>query len=206
MIRDKAKHDLYSSAFDKTIREFVDSPTGDIKPIVKKIIAYGVKSVNSKNEKPNTRAEAEYDFQCMSTIKSFMATLTPNEFVNLFPIRKDFDGHKCECKDYFYTVECIEKLSQNEPIGEKIDDFLWDYTNLETSIFLVKSMGCVDNLRRFDGQCGMVEEFFADKGIGMKTLHTDSNGKEFLFDKQSGKTTLVTRPKKRRPKWIKAVR
>ena len=206
MIRDKAKHDLYSSAFDKTIGKYVDGLADDIKPYVKKMIVYGVKAVNSKNEKPTTRTEAEYDFQYVNTIKLFMASLKPSEFINLFPITKDFDGHKYECKDYFYTIECIEKLNQNEQIGEKIDDFLWDYTNIEVSMFLVNSMGCVDSLRRFDGQCGMMEEFFADKGIGMKTLHTDSNGKEFLFDKQSGKTILVTRLKKRRPKWIKAVR
>ena len=49
-----------------------------------------------------------------------------------FPIDKDYDGAKWECKDYFYTMDVLKKMDWDKPIGrDKLSELLWDYENEE---------------------------------------------------------------------------
>jgi hypothetical protein len=59
-----------------------------------------------------------------------MSQLTPREFMNIFPIDKTYDGERFECKDYFYTIKIVRALDQDAPIGDKLDDLLWEYMNI----------------------------------------------------------------------------
>lgn len=198
------KHDLYANAFYNTLHSYIDDQEQDVKPFIKKMIVYGVKAVNSKKESGViTQEEAELDFQYAEIIKSFMGSMTPEEFVNIFPIRKDYRGHKYECKDYFYTRDYIKGLDQDKPIGEEITMFLWEYTNWEINVFTVNCMGYLSNLRRLAGQSSLMEEWAGIMGVKTYTMHTDPKGKQFLFDKMTGKTTKV---RKVRPRYLKAIK
>ncbi len=83
------------------------------------------------------------------------------------------------CKDYFYTKDYINKLNQNDPIGnENILDFLWAYTNDDIFEFVMNSMESLNNLRKLNGEPSLMKEFFCKNGIETYTLNTDLNENE----------------------------
>jgi hypothetical protein len=125
-----------------------------------------------------------------------MSNLTPNEFINIFPITKDYDGNRWQSKDYFYTMDYIRQMNSNEPIGEKINEFLWEYHNWNISMFVVNMMSIASDLRRLDTGKGIMEEFCDENNIKTYTLHTNNQGKQFLIDNETGKKTKVKRSAK----------
>jgi len=194
---------MYLKAFQSAARMY--SEDQDIKPFIKKLIIYGVKVVNAKPETETiTREESVNDFQYASAIKDLIGTITPGEFVNIFPITKDFDGHKYQSKDYFYTRDYIRSLPVDKTIGESTDvmEFLWEYWNWEITHFIVNAFSYMNNLRRLEGQPSMMEEFCEERGIQTYTIHTDQKGQQFMVDRQTGKSFRV---KKKRPRYLKPV-
>ncbi len=197
------KKDLYLNAFIHVIENWLDNPEQEYKPVFKKLIVYGVKYINALEPQNYNRENVENKFEFADTVMSMMANLTPREFMNLFPIAKEYDGDKWGIKDYFYTMEYIKKLSPDEPIGDKIQDFLWNYTNREIDAFLVKLFCFASNLRRFDTGKGIMEEFCEQNGIHTYRLFKDSSGKEYLIDNQTGRTMRV---RKAIPRYLKVIR
>jgi hypothetical protein len=199
-----AKHDLYVNAFYNAAKNV---PNGLYPGLTKKLIFYGVKMVNTKPDPQFiTEDEAIRDFQFAETIQTLIGTLTPAEFVNMFPITKDFDGHRYGTKDYFYTRDFIRTLSPDEPIGdlEAVMNFLWEYHNWEVRIFFVNvSTSYVDNLCRLEGQPTAWESFCDDNGISTYTFNTDKKGKQFMVDNETGKSVRV---KKRIPRYLKVIK
>ena len=99
------------------------------KELIKKTVFNGVKMIiTGQGEKLKNYDDTELQFQLISHIKSLIGCLTPGEFMQLFPIKKDFDGHKWQSKDYFYSRDYIEKLDPNIPIDEQEDPlmFIWE--------------------------------------------------------------------------------
>lgn len=197
-VKISSKHLLYLKAFENAARQYIDNQGRPLQPLIRKAIFFGVKAVIS-GAKPEftTREEAEDDFQFVDAIQWFMGTLTPTEFVNLFPIKKDFHGEKWGAKDYFYTRDYIKTLDPDKPIGDKILDFLWEYHNLEISLFMVELMSAMSRLRQLDGQPSLAEEWADAVGLKTYSLHTDSKGRQYVIDPETRKT-LKVRPAKRR--------
>ena len=200
----RIKQELYAKAFTNTLKAYMSDEEQDVKPFIKKMIYYGVKTVNTMNDrKATTLEDAERDFKYAEIIKTFMGPLTPEEFVNIFPITKDYKGNRYETKDYFYTRDYIKGLDQDKPIGEGITSFLWEYTNWDIKMFTVNTMSFLSNLRRLNGDPGLMEEWADKMGLKTYTMCTDHKGKQFLYDKETGKTTKVRKPKPRYLKLIK---
>jgi hypothetical protein len=150
---------------------------------IKKLIVYGIKAVNTKPEpKTLTHEEAISDFQFATVILDLIGTLTPGEFMNLFPIEKEYKGHRWQMKDYFYTMDYIKGLDPLKPIGEDAINFIWEYTNWEITEFNIAIMGYMSNIRRLEGQPSLMEEWADMNGLKTYTMHTDQQGREFLFD------------------------
>lgn len=171
----------------------------------KKVVFYGVKMVISMpiNKKDISFEEAQKLFDSICFIKTYMSTLTPSQFINIFPIDKVYDGEKWECKDYFYTMNYLNTLDKNSPIGDKIDELLWEYVNSDVRRFNMACFLTVDVLRAFDGKCSMMEEWADANGIRTLSLKKDSKGKEYFYDKRSHKTFSVKRPT---PRYLKIVK
>ena len=93
-------------------------------------------------------------------IDGAIGSLTPAELVQVFPITKDFRGAKRGEKDYFFTLDIINKHGWNKPIGDQAYDFIWDYVNPELQELLVGLLTTVSALRRFRGQEGLIEQYF----------------------------------------------
>lgn len=198
------KHYLYLKAFRNTAKAYSENQQQDPGPFIKKLIVYGIKAVNTKPEPQIiTYDEAVNNFQFANVILSLIGTLTPSEFVNLFPIEKEYKGHKWQMKDYFYTRDYIKSLDPLKPIGEDALKFIWEYTNWEITEFNVEIMGYMSSLRRLEGQPSLMEEWADMNGLKTYTMHTDQQGREFLFDGETGKTIRL---KKKPPRYLKVIK
>lgn len=93
-----------------------------------------------------------------------MTLITPREFLTMFPIKKEFDGQKYECKDYFYTKEYLSTIDLDEPISEPFE-FLWDYWNSDTARFLMNVMGAMSDVRKEQTGKGIMQEFLEKEGF-----------------------------------------
>lgn len=81
------------------------------------------------------------------TIYSFIGALTIRSLVSTFPIDKDYDGDKFECKDYFYTVGELKKIIDwDKPIGrDNVLNLLWDYCNPDLQTVSINYMTAVED-------------------------------------------------------------
>ena len=112
----KPQKEHYLKAFgrlvEKTMNDSLDKDT------LIKLVFLAVKLYPVMEHKGLTMEEAEVRINAMSVIMSYMATLTPTEFVRVFPIPKEYDGEKYSVKDYFSTIERLKKYPSDEEIGE----------------------------------------------------------------------------------------
>ncbi len=142
-------------------------------------------------------------FNAFCLLTDMLGQLTPVEFVQMFPIRKTYDGKKYQCKDYFSTMEALKECEPDQPIGkDKILYFLWDYDNDDIMNFEVEKMCCLSDLRRAQGGQGLMEEFMHEQGFPTYTLHEKEG---YLYNNLTGKTQKICKPKKRVPKFMSLV-
>ncbi len=86
----------------------------------------------------NDQVDPEVLFNLFELVRQYIAILTPIELMQIFPVDKKYDGARWGCKDYFYTMDMLREHGLNTPIGDRIDDILWDYTNTQMRIFTVR--------------------------------------------------------------------
>lgn len=167
--------------------------------LIKQNIFFLVKIINMK-PKPENYQEAHSDFQLHSVLKQMIEQLTPAEFMQLFPIKKEYDGHKYGVKDYFYTIDYIESLEQDKPIKDGLR-FLTEYCNDDIHELNVNMMMNLSYLRQMQGKPSLAADWARINGIETYTKYTDHAGDEFLIDEQ-GKTQKIIKP---RPKHLRLV-
>lgn len=112
---------IYKKAYTSTLKAYQIGQ--DTLPIIKKAIFYGVKMINTMKDEILDE-DLIYNFKLINSIIDMMSTITPKEFINIFPIKKDYKGYKFDTKDYFYTMDYLKTLDLDTPIGDKILDFL----------------------------------------------------------------------------------
>lgn len=192
------KYKLYLRALSKVINSRLEDEYNE--QLIRKTIFYSVRIINMLPES-KSYDEAISNYNIVTAVKQDMSGLTPKEFMNIFPIQKDFKGHKFEMKDYFYTIDYINSLDENEPIGDEITMFLMEYTNEDIFAFSIKMMTLMSDIRRFEGKPSLAEEWANENGLETYILHSDQHGNDFILDKH-GRTKKVVKPK---PKHLKAV-
>lgn len=134
-------------------------------------------------------------------IKMMMAFKTPKELSSIFPIIKEYDGHRYECKDYFSTIEYLDTLNQDIELGIKnVDEFFWNYYNNDIMNFSVKELLIFDRIRRLNGQKSLMESFIEDMGLEDE-IHTYTFDKETntMYDNVTGECfdVVITKTEKR---------
>lgn len=126
--------------------------------------------------------------------EEFLGRLTVQEFINIFPIEKRYDGGE-EFRDYFSTMDTmIDEFGLDEKIPTKDDkyfNFLWEYYNPTITRFMV-------NLMKVNRRLDMAvngRDSFADmlEEEGLEIYHMETiNGKKYLVDEE-GNRTIVRR-------------
>lgn len=191
---------LYQKHLDMTFEDLAGNAT-----LTQQLVFLGVKMfsnlpgslVHDMDRKMTEGSLGEY-FKTVGMI----ALLTPRQFMQVFPVAKDYDGEKYEMKDYFFTMEEIEKIGVDNVIGEdRVDLFLMEYWNKDVVNFLVNGMMIIDRNRAFDGLPSMMEEFMAEKGVQGYTYYEE----EGIMVDGNGKVLKAEKPKRRKPKYIKVL-
>lgn len=150
-------------------------------------------------------AEQAVELEHFFPVIRLIEAMTPRHFMRLFPIDKTYDGERWQCKDYFFTMEMIEKHGLDTPIGDALP-FLWDYCNPHVRHFLTRCLQALDVHRRQRGQPGALESFFESQGIQIPTYTRVEalNGKTYMRNQQTGEFLPVVQPS-RKPKWWKII-
>ncbi|WP_107950963.1 hypothetical protein [Lysinibacillus parviboronicapiens] len=178
------KHKLYGAAFrrilEKTMQQIDAGDKQAVKRNIEKIIWFGVKDIITSPKYDDYELNVSY-FESISNIKGLMATMTLKQFMNVFPIKKDFDGHKWGSKDYFYTKEYIEGigLRPNDVIGEYALELFAEYWNDDIRKLFVKSLTTMSTIRRYEGHLGLFEEFMAAEGEDTPDTFKDEKGQAY---------------------------
>jgi nucleoside diphosphate kinase len=198
-------HDMYVKAYCNAIEQYYRAKNkNDKKAALIKFIVAAVKAINSKKDPEYIdREDAEFEFQFMEIIQGFMGMLTPNEFMQIYPIDKFYNGSRYSMKDYFSTMNYINGLDRDKPIGKEILKFIWEYQNLEICNFVVETMEYISRLRRLDGEPSIAKEFADTMGLKTYTMGKDNKGRQYLIDNETGKTTRIRKP---RPRYLKVVK
>ncbi|MBW2709187.1 MAG: hypothetical protein JRD04_07900 [Deltaproteobacteria bacterium] len=171
----------------------------------KGLILFGVKYLNMVcfHRSDPTHEETAAIFDLMALTNTLIGTLTPKEFMTVFPIDKRYDGAKYEMKDYFTTMDELRKIGMDTPIGGRALRLCYDYQNYAISEFVVNQMMIVDSLRASQGEGTMIEQLMAENDIPVKSLMTAPSGKQFIYDPVEHTSYPV---KKTRPRWARKAR
>ena len=193
---------LYLKAWGKVTQQRIDNP--EVLLHTQKSVFHGVKFITTTPEGDyTTREQAVRNFQFISLIKDLVSLLTPEQFIEIFPIEKVFDGEKYQTKDYYYTRSYIDSMDPLEPIGGEALKFLWDYANPDIRIFNLKSMSAMSDLRELDGYPSMGEEWADMNGVPTHNIHQDAKGNKIII--VDGKPMKLNRPKQL-PSYLKLVK
>lgn len=105
-------------------------------------------------------------------------------FVTTFPISKEYDGAKWECKDYFYTMEVLSGMDWDKPIGEKgLKELLYDYQNDDLRHAYIEYTCAMSAIYRSQTGKGIMETWCEDNGID---TYTKIEGKNIMKNNQTG--------------------
>lgn len=132
------------------------------------------------------------EFGVIEIIGNMVGLLTPREFMQMFPIEKEFDGEKYECKDYFYTVNYIEEFGIDTIIGDKASEFLMEYWNWDVNEYMVYWMSVVNRMHMLQGGKDILIEFMEEQGVQPRTLHQEG---DYMVDDETGERFKIKKPK-----------
>ena len=130
----------------------------------------------------------EFGREFIFGIYSMIKELTYKQFMEIFPIDKDYDG-KGNWKDYYTTMKWLDGKFVDDPIGENAYEFLSNYHNHRVLIFLVDLQMGMDELYEEITGINPFDEFIAENNIPTYTMH-EVDGKKFLMD-SNGKTVPI---------------
>ena len=130
----------------------------------------------------------EEKFTYISCLKDCLKKITYGEFVQMFPIDKEYDGAKWEMKDYYSTMEYLNDKSLDDYIEDPLE-LIFEYNNCHIIIFGVEVMSVTSDLNKIQTGIGITEAFmFPDQ------YPTDSKG-NLIGVNAKGKVCKVNNPR-----------
>lgn len=164
-------------------------------------IVYGIKYVNIYELNTNLEyLDFKRLFDTICLIKSLMKSVYIKDLINYFPIIKEYDGKRYECKDYFSTMDYLKTIDINDYMEDNLDDFLWNYYNHDLMNFSIKELLVLDRLRKLDGQDGLMEGFADMMGVDTYTINKEEG---YIYNRRTGKTSPI---KKSIPRGFKIIK
>lgn len=114
---------IYKAMSNNKGKQIADYPQDDLMKIALAGIKYinSVREIRRENERVGTDykqslEESQATFNLIDAIFTIMGHIKLKNLVVTFPITKDFDAHKWESKDYFYTMDVLSKMDWDKPI------------------------------------------------------------------------------------------
>lgn len=200
-------YNLYLNALLKKSQQWADllreNPGADDRRIRRQLLFYGIRTFNhARRDGERTEDMIQLDMQLAEYLLAEIATLTPRELTQLFPIDKRYDGERWETKDYYSTMRELEVIGLDNRIGEHSQELTWDYMNPDIREFTVNRLGVYSEARQLQTGRSIGEEWADVMGLRTYHMHTDPNtGKKFMMDK-TGRSVAV---RKHRPRYLRAL-
>ncbi len=139
----------------------------------------------------NNPETIEAGFDTIEFVSHVLQYFTPCEFMQMFPVRKDYDGHKYGAKDYFSTMKAIKEIGLHEKLGDSVEHFLFAYCNDDIDDYMVTWMGIVNRMHQLHGGRDILVEFMEEQGVYPQTFHKE-NG--YLVDDETGEKFELQKP------------
>lgn len=119
-----------------------------------------------------TLREAQAAFTMMDLTVAVLGYINVCNLSTMFPVAKEYDGEKWCCKDYFFTMDVLNKMDWDKPLGkEGMLDLLWDYQNDDLRNFLSEYLSATSELYRAETGKGLAEQWCEDNGIPTYTVN-----------------------------------
>jgi len=168
-----------------------DYPQADLMKIALCGIKYicSIREVKRENDRLGTGYEPSLEeekakFQLIDAIFTVCGHLTLRNFVNTFPIEKDYSGEKWQCKDYFSTMDVLSKMDWDKPIGrDELSELLWDYENSDLRHAYVEFTTAMSAIYRSQTGKGIAETWLDDLGI---PTYTEDKETGIMINNQTG--------------------
>lgn len=184
---------IYKAMSENKGKEISDYPQEDLMKIALSGIKYinYVREIRRENERAGTDyrqslEESQAIFNLIDAIFTIMGYIKLKNLVVTFPITKDFDGAKWECKDYFYTMNVLSKMDWDKPVGrDNISELLWDYENDDLRHAYIEFTCAMSAIYRSQTGKGLAEKFCEDNGIPTYTVNKETG---VVMDNQTGQT------------------
>lgn len=141
-----------------------------------------------------TEVEITSWFQLIEYINQMIGCITPAQFMQIFPVRKEYDGEKYGIKDYWTTMQKIAEIGLHTPIGEDASYFLFDYCNDDVDRYMLSWMEIVNRMHQMQGEKDIMLEFFEEQGIPFKTYHVEEG---YLVDDETGEAVAPAQLKEK---------
>ena len=193
------RYALYLNAFHRELKAAI--ALGDNEKRAGKLALYGMRML--RHEKASEEKTLEWlidQFGSYQYIMNCMSLLTPKQFLEIFPVTKEYRGARHGWKDYFSVMEDMKEYDFDAPIGEPVSGFLWDCLNGEISLFLSEMLCIISDIRRAYGEKGLLEEFFGTPAYYERT--DPVTGQTYMQNNATGETFPV---KKSIPRYLRPV-
>lgn len=201
----KPTYDNYLNALIRICERLVKDPEQVFNNEKDKILFLLIKTIGLSSCKIRDMSEKEiYEiYERMQLVNEIIAQHTPREFMQMFPISKEYDGKKYGWKkDYFYCIESIKQNGIDEPIGEDVFSFLWDYMNCDTEFYLVAMTSIISAMSVLSGGSDPTLDFLSEIGVDTYTHYEDEG---IMVNNCTGEAVKVSKTKRRIPKYLKVV-
>ena len=160
------------------------------------------------NLEDHNHLDHEVTESCMifyDCIMAFIGNLTPAELITVFPVDKRYDGEKTRCKDYFYTMNELQKVGMNNQIGlNQVVGLLWDYENNELRKFLAEYLTVISDMAQLQGMPRLSDQIVNTMGIDTYYERQDeATRKRYMQSCRTGKVAPI---KMTFPSYIKVIK
>ena len=133
----------------------------------------------------------EIGFEVVDALFDIIGRIKLKNLIKIFPIEKNYDGNKWECKDYFFTMEILREKGLDSAVGrDGVFSLMWGYMNDNLKDVLMFYIGCVSAMYKRQTGVSFAEKFCDDNGIGTYTMDRE-NG--LLIDNQSGEIAKMSK-------------
>lgn len=172
------KHEMYKRALTRMEEKALSKTlTGSTQEKVIKVAHLCIQYVNTIPKEIN-ESNIEYLEAVIFMAKSMLKMMSYKTLKQTFPIEKRYAKLDVDWKDYYYTVEEFKDWDENEQIGERVDDILWDYQNESLFRFNVNCMLIMSAKLRMAGKPSIGEMWAKEFKIPTYTQEKDGTLKQ----------------------------
>lgn len=137
-------------------------------------IFLGIKSINTIHQRVKQKKNINLlssEYALINNIVLAITYITPRDLIQIFPIKKEYNGEKYGIKDYYYSIQVmreagLDKIMREE---EKVLEILWNLTNTDIKMFIVALVSCVNDIDYLQIEKSLLAEFLHKNDIDDET-------------------------------------